>query len=108
MASRLERRHLVRLKVILTGVDPSGYSFKQTVVTRDISMRGARLLYVPPLLKQASPVEVRYRGKKGRFRVAWVSPENSEIGLQTLEPNKCIWGSPLPGRPDTSVLAAYQ
>jgi hypothetical protein len=105
MPTRLEARHLVRLKVELAGTDRSGYPFKQTVFTYDISMRGAHLLHVPPLLQHASLVMVRYRGKKGRFRVAWLSYGSGEIGLQNLEPNKCIWGKPLPGHRVIHVAA---
>jgi len=96
-------RHLVRLKVLLRGVDSTGHPFKQTVFTHDVSAYGARLQETPPLLEPASLVEVQHRGRKARFRVIWVggrgTMENSQVGLQNLEPRRCLWGSPLPGQP---------
>jgi hypothetical protein len=101
MISRFDIRHLVRLKVQLTGVDSTGHPFRQTVFTHDVSMRGARLEDTPPMVEPAGVVEVQHRGRRGRFRVVWVGGlRNSEVGLETLEPSKCIWGSPLPGRID--------
>ncbi len=100
MVSRLNTRHLVRLRVQLNGVDGRGHPFKQTAFTHDVSVHGARLEDAPPLVELASVVEVKHRGKSGRFRVVWVGGlGSSEVGLETVEPSQCIWGSPLPGRP---------
>ncbi len=100
MASRFDTRHLVRLRVQLNGVDCTGHPFKQTAFTHDVSVRGARLEDAPLLVEPASVVEVLHRGKKGRFRVIWVGGfGRNEVGLESLERSKCIWGSPLPGRP---------
>ena len=100
MASRFDTRHLVRLRVQLNGVDCTGHPFKQTAFTHDVSVRGARLEDAPLLVEPASVVEVLHRGKKGRFRVIWVGGlGRNEVGLESLEHSKCIWGSPLPGRP---------
>jgi hypothetical protein len=99
MGKRVESRHAVRLRVKLAGTDGTGHRFSQTVFTNDVSLRGARLSEVPPLLEPASEVEVEYRGKKARFRVVWVrGVVNDEVGLLSLEPGRCIWGKPLPGR----------
>ncbi|HVO80125.1 MAG TPA: hypothetical protein VMT28_05310 [Terriglobales bacterium] len=107
MVSRLDTRHLVRLKVQLNGVDNTGHPFKQTVFTHDVSARGARLEDIPPLVEPASVVEVQHRGRRGRFRVVWVGGlANNEVGLENLEPSKCLWGSPLPGRPIHSTPPA--
>ena len=100
MASSFDTRHLVRLRVQLNGVDCAGHRFKQTAFTHDVSMRGARLEDVPLLVEPAAVVEVRHRGKRGRFRVVWVGGlGRNEVGLESLEYSKCIWGSPLPGKP---------
>jgi hypothetical protein len=100
MVSRVDTRHRVRLKVELNGVDNTGHPYKQTVFTHDVSMRGVRLENTPPMVEPASVVEVHHRGRRGRFRVVWVGGfGNTEVGLETLEPSKCIWGHPLPGRP---------
>lgn len=104
MASRSHTRHEVRLPAKLTGTDPSGNRFVQTAFTRDVSARGARLTEVPPLLSPAAVVDVEYRGKKSRFRVVWVGGfASDEIGLVSMEPHRCIWGTPLPGQPVRSV-----
>jgi hypothetical protein len=100
----LDTRHLVRLRVQLNGVDCTGHPFKQTAFTHDVSMRGARLEEAPLLVEPASVVEVLHRGKKGRFRVVWIGGfDHNEVGLESLERRKCIWGSPLPGRPIPST-----
>lgn len=99
MMGRHDTRHLVRLRVELRGVDGRGHPFKQTAFTHDVSLRGARLQETPPLVEAASVVEVQHRGRKARFRVIWVGgPPYHEVGLESLDSKKCIWGSPLPGR----------
>ncbi len=99
MTGRVNPRHMIQLRVTLAGTDGHGNPFKQTVFTRDISARGARLTQVPPLVSPAMLVRVEYRGRKTRYRVVWVGgAAGDEIGLQSLEPNHCIWGTPLPGQ----------
>jgi hypothetical protein len=99
MASHADPRNLVHLQVKLTGTDGSGHRFVQTVFTRDVSARGARLTKVPPFLCPAAAVDVEYRGKRSRFRVVWVGGSaNDEVGLLSLEPGCCIWGRRLPGQ----------
>jgi hypothetical protein len=105
MASRVDPRHQVRLRVELAGVDYTGHRFKQTVFTHDISSRGARLEHTPPILQRASVVEVHHRGRKARFRVVWVSGLGDQVGLETLD-GRSIWGNPLPGRPLRSTAPA--
>ena len=99
MMARTDTRHLVRLRVELRGVDCTGHPFKQTAFTHDVSLHGARLQETPPLVEAASLVEVRHGGRKARFRVIWVGgPPYREVGLESLDSNRCIWGNPLPGR----------
>jgi hypothetical protein len=98
MANRVDPRHLVRLRINLRGTDSFGNPFAQTVFTRDVSARGARLQEIPPLLNPASYVRLEYRGKSARFRVMWVGgAASNEVGVFSLGP--CIWGNPLPGAP---------
>jgi len=109
MAMQLDTRHLVRLKVQLNGVDSTGHPFRQTVFTHDISVRGARLEDTPPMVEAAAVVEVQHRGRRGRFRVVWVGGfSNTEVGLENLDPSKCLWGHPLPGKPVYSLPPADQ
>jgi len=105
MVSRTDSRHQVRLRIKLSGTDELGNRFSQTAFTHDVSSRGARLIQVPPLLVPAAVVDVEYRGKKSRYRVVWIGgfPHDS-VGLVSLDPNRCIWGKPLPGQPIRSQV----
>jgi len=104
MASRADPRHLIRLRITLTGTDGRGNRFTQTAFTHDVSARGARLTQVPPFLCPAAVVDVEYRGRRSPFRVAWVGGfASDEVGLLSLEPSRCIWGTPLPGQLIRSV-----
>src|SRR5438093_1882675 len=85
MASCVDPRHEVRLRVELAGVDYTGHRFKQTVFTHDISSRVARLEHTPPIIQRASVVEVHHRGRKARFRVVWVSGMGDQVGLVSLD-----------------------
>src|SRR5437879_13350140 len=98
MASRVDPRHAVRLRVELAGVDYTGHRFKQTVFTHDISSRGARLGHTTPITQRGSVVEVHHRGRKARFRVVWVSGTGDKVGLVSLD-ERSIRSDPLPGRP---------
>jgi len=99
MGNRSEPRHLVRLRIKATGTDERGNRFTQTAFTRDVSARGARIAQVPPLLCPAAVIDVEYRGRRSRFRVVWIGGfANDEVGLLSLEPRRCIWGTPLPGQ----------
>jgi hypothetical protein len=99
MASRAEPRHLIRLRIKVAGNDERGDRFAQTAFTHDVSVRGARITQVPPFLCPATVIDVEYRGRKSRFRVVWVGGfANDEVGLLSLEPNRLIWGTPLPGK----------
>ncbi len=92
-------RYLIRLPVELSGSDGGGNRFKQTAYTHNVSLRGARITQAPSFLCPAEMVELRFRGRRSRFRVVWVGGlGGNEIGLRTLEPARCIWGHPLPGQ----------
>jgi hypothetical protein len=104
-----ETRHLARLRVEIRGRDSRGFPFKQDAYTRDVSRRGVRLDGAPLVIEPCSTVEVRHRGRRSRFRVVWVgfgTEVHAQAGLQSLEPERCIWGLPLPGTPVTSRPAA--
>lgn len=99
----IDLRHAAKLKVKIEGKDSSGNTFKQVAYTHDVSQRGARLTGAPSLIAPRSIVEVHHGWKKGRFRVVWVggpgTSEDGQAGLESLDPNACIWGKPLPGVP---------
>ena len=97
-----ETRHLARLRVEVRGRDARGFTFRQDAFTHDISLRGVRLDGAPLVIEPLSTVEVRHRGRRARFRVIWVgfgTEVHAQAGLQSLEPEQCIWGLPLPGTP---------
>lgn len=99
MASRADPRHLIRLRIKITGTDERGNRFTQTAFTHDVSVRGARITQVPPLLCPAEVIDVEYRRRRSRFRVVWIGGfAHDEVGLLSLEHNRCIWGTPLPGQ----------
>ena len=98
MATCIDPRHLVRLRVELMGSDGSGNQFRQTAFTHDVSLRGARIAQAPSFLSAATVIDVKYRGRRSRFRVVWIGLATNDIGLLSLDPNRCIWGSPLPGQ----------
>ena len=99
MASRPEPRHLIRLRIKVTGTDERGNRFVQTAFTHDVSVSGARITQVPPFLCPATIIDVEYRGRRARFRVVWVAGwANDEVGLLSLQPSRRIWGMPLPGQ----------
>jgi hypothetical protein len=103
-----EPRHLVRLRIKVSGTDERGNPFAQTAFTHDVSMRGARVTQVPPFLCPATVVDLEYRGRRSPFRVVWVGVLGNEVGLLSLEPSRRIWGSPLPGPVirSTSIMPA--
>lgn len=97
MVGSAEPRHLIRLPVELTGEDECGNRFRQTAFTQNVSQRGARITQAPSFLSPLTVVELKYRGRRSLFRVVWVGAVTNEVGLLTLDTEKCIWGHPLPG-----------
>jgi hypothetical protein len=55
-------------------------------------------------MKVGDKIEIRYRHKQAQFRVAWITvPKGSsekQIGAECLEPEKQVWGAPLPQQVD--------
>lgn len=88
-------RSQVRLKVEVCGRDAQGNPFLQTAYAKDTSYYGARLDGLECLKGPGDIVQVTYKRKTTKFRVAWVgqpgSKEHGHIGLQSLEPRKNIW-----------------
>lgn len=95
-----EARVARELRVRVRGVDYNGNLFVQDTYTTNISRRGARLEWLSGLKGAGETVEVQCGREKGRFRVIWIGQvgtrEDSQIGICSLEPTKCIWGVPLP------------
>src|SRR5258708_7514207 len=97
------RRNTVRLKVVLPvrawGNDSEGKPFAQMVHTLDVSRSGARLAGFKGTLRAGDTIGIQYRNYKVRFRVAWVKDvagKELQFGVESLQPEKEIWGVELP------------
>jgi hypothetical protein len=84
-----------RLQVRIAGIDSSGRALLQIVPTRNISRQGALLAGIQGKLRPGEVIAITYKNSKARFRVSWVGDAGTEgagqIGVQSLEPEKCIW-----------------
>ena len=85
----------MRLPVRVFGTDDRGRPFNLMVQTVDIALMGARLRGVRHL-EVNSTVQLEHGRSRARYRVAWINHSDSQLGLECLEPAKCIWGSALP------------
>jgi len=98
--TRPEHRIPRALRVKVRGVDHHGNTFAQSAQTIDISQHGARLDGLGYLTGPGQTIEVKRRWQKARFRVVWAgqigTPQANQIGICCLEPNRYIWGTPLP------------
>lgn len=95
MGKRREPRKQARLEVRIAGVDASGRALLQIIPTRNISRQGALLEGVRGKLEVGEIVAITYENTRVRFRVTWVGDVGTEragqIGIQSIEPEKCIW-----------------
>ncbi len=92
---RKEARTSMRLPVRVFGADNQGRPFNLMVQTVDIALMGARLRGVKHL-EVNSEVQLEHARSRARYRVAWINISDKQVGLECLEPAKCIWGSALP------------
>lgn len=92
---RKEPRTSMRLPVRVFGTDGRGQPFNLMVQTVDIALMGARLRGVKHL-DVDSVVQLEHGRSRARYRVVWSSHSDSQLGLECLEPAKCIWGNALP------------
>jgi len=112
MGNRRDRRIQTLLPVRVYGTDAEGKPFVRLAHTVDVSFSGARVggIHVP--LKPGDMVGVQRGPDKARFRVVWVGKMGTrnagELGLLSLEPQKRIWGFPVPagGRDDYEPKAS--
>jgi len=98
LGKRREPRIQARLQVRIAGIDVSGRPLLQIVTTRNISRQGALLEGFQSKLKVGEIVSITYKSSRARFRVSWVGDAGTEkagqIGVQSVEPDKCIWDTP--------------
>ncbi len=75
-----------------------GKPVTETAKVVDVSSSGARLSWVRTLKQTGQIAEVEYRGKRAKFRVAWIgqpgTKHEGQVGVELLEPGKDIWGLP--------------
>ena len=94
-----ELQVLTQLEVRVWGMDVTGKPFFQTARTIEITSQGARLAGVSCLKGPGEIIGVQHGEQKGRFRVAWIgrpgTPEQDQIGIESLDSDKCIWAEAL-------------
>lgn len=103
--NRKEPRAPKKIQVRVWGMDASDRSFQQTVTTVNLSRRGARLEGLECLKGPGEIIGIQCGKEKARFKVVWMGRRDSalrgQIGVESLEPEKIIWGVDLPlPRPD--------
>jgi ribosomal 50S subunit-recycling heat shock protein len=72
--------------------------------TLDVSNHGVKLGGCRGEMKVGDKIEVQYHHKQAKFRVAWITARegssDKQIGAECLEPEKQVWGAPLPQQAD--------
>ncbi|MGH9556551.1 MAG: PilZ domain-containing protein [Terriglobales bacterium] len=96
---RKEPRTSMRLPVRAFGTDDKNRPFNLMVQTVDITLVGARLRGIKHL-EVGTVIQLEHQKARARFRVVWIgghgTDNDSQLGLECLEPAKCIWGEALP------------
>ena len=95
MGKRRDPRIEAKLEVRIAGIDADGRPLLQAATTRDISRQGALLEGIRGTFKRGEIISVTYKNNKARFKVAWIGGPGTDragrIGVQSVEPSKCIW-----------------
>ena len=92
-------------------MDQNGNPFLQSAYTVNIGKNGARLRNLFCVAKAGEVVRVQHGLKKANFSIRWIghpgSQADGQVGLHCMEPEKYIWGVPLPksSSPDTFQIA---
>lgn len=93
MGKRREPRMQARLQVRIAGSDGSGRPILLMVRTRNVSRQGALLEGIHGVLRAGEIVVITYKTSRARFRVAWAGDGETagQVGVQSVEAEKCIW-----------------
>jgi hypothetical protein len=95
MGKRRDPRIQAKLQVRIAGIDASGRPLLQMVTTQDISRHGALLDGIQGAFKLSEIISVSFKSNKARFRVSWMgdtaSGKAGQMGVQSVDPAKCIW-----------------
>ena len=110
MGNRRDPRIPARLQVRIAGMDANARTLLQIVTTRNISRHGALLEGLQGTLKPGEIISITYKNNKGRFRVSWVGDAGTDragqIGVQSVDPTKCIWDATTLPPPVADVYTA--
>ena len=110
MGKRRDPRIHARLQVRIAGIDANGRPLLQMVMTRDVSRQGALLEGIQGTFKPGEIISVSYKDSKARFRVAWMGAAGTDragqIGVQSIDPAKCIWDPAILPPPTADAYAA--
>ena len=99
MGRRNENRVVVKLSIRIWGMDQHGKPFSQTAYTIDVTRLGARISGIDCIGKKGEVIGIQCGRDKARFKVMWIGQpgiEPGQIGVCCIEPEKYIWGVPLP------------
>jgi methyl-accepting chemotaxis protein len=106
---RRDRRVDRALPVQLTGTDGSGRPVHQTVMTIDISLRGALLQCVAGTLKVGDVISLGRGRKQEQFRVVWLGETaavSGQVGVAPVDPNSSFWDDALEGMKESEAEAS--
>ena len=118
MGRRQYKRLRMALPVTISGLDSNGNHYTQSATTGDIGANGMRLEGVRCLRAPGDAVQVEYRGRRARYRVAWIGAKGTcwegVAGLQGLEGARFLFSDHLPptapspagDEPDTYTVEA--
>jgi PilZ domain-containing protein len=91
-------------------MDSAGRPINQTGWTVDISRHGARLKGLPFWSGPGETIGVRYGTEKARFKVVWIgkpgTPQEGQVGLFCLEPEKFTWAIKAPAAEARTMVAS--
>jgi hypothetical protein len=81
-------------------MDKNGKPFIQSAHAVDVTRHGGRLRDLYCLDKTGDVIRVQHGNQKANFRISWIghpgTAEDGHIGIYCIEPEKYIWGVPLP------------
>ena len=102
MGRRHEDRLQVNLPVRVWGMDRNGKPFIQSAHAVDVTRFGGRLRDLFCLDKKGDVIRVQHGHQKANFKITWIghpgTAEDGQVGIYCIEPDKYIWGVPLPKR----------
>jgi len=88
----------LHLPILVHTTDMKGKALTETAKVVDVSASGARLSWVRNLKQTGQFLEIEFRGKKAKYRVAWIgepkSKHEGQVGVETIQPEVDLWGLP--------------